>query len=598
MQILSTIRFFLLIPFAIIVLSFAPVSASAGPTDPLPTAGLDELPIGATCKALTVVEGTAIDSLDVKILGINVGLVGSFESDAALISFQLTEAGYEQIGVASGMSGSPILCNISGEDKVVGAIAYGYANVTQRGYATPIEFMLAPEGTAPVANASVFVGEQGLEPLVSSLVVGGIAPANQARFRAGLRQRGVEVRFVAGASANPLSGNDPALAPGGAFSMNLSSGAIRIGAICTITYRSGSNWWGCGHPFAGNGVTSLPVSGAEVFEIAGESVGTGSFKVAAPTATNIGKMSWDGPFAVSGNFDRAAANTFPITATLRAEGITRTRQTQVTDLSQIPLGNPLVDFGIPGWSEYAGATLFAAQPYSSPFKRRVHGRVCVAQRLLGSPVQFNGCLRFAETGGNGLAAGLNAYSSRIQEIVDRAEFASVALGAAEINVTLDSGANPLRRLIRVIPLNRARAGSLLRLRIVSADSDNKLHREFIRIKIPLDKNVAGKEKALLLSTSTASGGEELPIESGSAGPNYADSSAPPQTETYPEPSYSNKELLDQLRLFSGMNQRQKLLVNIDGLRKPISVPIGSTNLYSGAAEAKLSIAPARPQRTR
>ena len=127
-------------------------NAAAAPADPLPTAPLTDLTPGETCEARTVMKGTAITAFPVKILDVvQPGSIGF----GSLIYFEVTDPQIAEVGVAEGMSGSPILCQIAGEEKVVGAISYGFDGVGPKGFATPINDILEGQPSRATMRAKV-----------------------------------------------------------------------------------------------------------------------------------------------------------------------------------------------------------------------------------------------------------------------------------------------------------------------------------------------------------------------------------------------------------------------------------------------------------
>ena len=99
--------------------------------------GIDEIRPGMRGKALTVLEGTKIESFGVEILGLTTGTgrVGS------LILIRTYGTALREFGgIASGMSGSPVFIG----NRLLGAISYTFSNANPSyGLVTPIADMLA-----------------------------------------------------------------------------------------------------------------------------------------------------------------------------------------------------------------------------------------------------------------------------------------------------------------------------------------------------------------------------------------------------------------------------------------------------------------------
>ncbi|MGB8019915.1 MAG: hypothetical protein WCF04_01665 [Candidatus Nanopelagicales bacterium] len=130
---------------------------------------LESAPDGVPGHMLTVVGGSttaqqAPVSLPVTVYGVvpNAGPAGAL----LLFSADLTNPTMAKLGtIASGMSGSPILVEDGGVDKVVGAVSYGDAFTTNGlGMATPIEHMIGVERGGLLSSAATAGSDESAAP--------------------------------------------------------------------------------------------------------------------------------------------------------------------------------------------------------------------------------------------------------------------------------------------------------------------------------------------------------------------------------------------------------------------------------------------------
>ncbi len=483
----------LLAAFLALVLAAAAVlatEATAAPGDPLPVASLSEVTPGDVCEARTVMKGTAITSFDVEIIE-----VAGFADLAfgKLIYFKVLDPDVAAIGVAAGMSGSPILCEIGGQDKVIGAISYGLAGTGPKGFATPIEDVLKGQ-PSPASFAArseeklpLYRGKRLIEQ-TPPLTVTGVARPAQESFRQSLERRGFgAVRFAAPAPADVPAGSAD-LAPGGALSVNYSYGDITIGAICTISYRDGDDLWACGHPLELAGQRSVSFSGAYIFDVLGTPWSLEApFKLGGPTATQLGSISYDGPFAISGRLGRPAPST-PVNVTVNADGRSSTLRAHVLNEDSMPGGPPLGFSLVP---DIAVAMAGQAESSGGGQPTNQNGRICIKQRVNGYPKRIDACSRFATSSPSwtsvlfptGSSVPTSFMVGGLTYLLDGATYKALFPGALDVDVTIKAGAGT-RQIVGVRPIGRLRAGRQARLRVTSADHSGKRYRQVLKLRIP------------------------------------------------------------------------------------------------------------------
>ena len=283
---------------------------------------------------LTVVEGQKVERFDVEVLGV----VPAPAPGRSVIVVRASGLGLEKIGIAAGMSGSPIYL----EGKLAGALSSGFAFSKEAvGGVTPIEPMLAidgspapPRGVRAAALPGVgtlmaaFVGGEEerlallrrrfeeMQALLPSPAASLLAPS-WSGFPAETLVRGAPVLSRLGLPSAPaeaaLAGPAPVpspaaaapLAGGAAITALLVDGDLQLGATGTVT-RVGPDgrFVAFGHPFLGFGELELPVAPAYVVTVL-PSVYQ-SFKVGYPLTTPRWRLTMDRDSGVAGRTDRSA----------------------------------------------------------------------------------------------------------------------------------------------------------------------------------------------------------------------------------------------------------------------------------------------------
>ena len=351
----------------------ASLAAGRAAGSPVPLYPLAEVRPGLRGVALTVLEGTEPDSFAIEI----VGVVERTEPGSHLILVRGLEEPLLHIGIAAGMSGSPIYV----DGRLVGALAFSFVGATEpMGGATPIEEMLGKLGETFTASpplepkaslsgpglevpaypvwrdqwleelsagkplvpeASSLDLPAGLEPIGLPLFLGGNLAADAADG-AGVWQ-GLGLRPAAGkaaggqgsglafgasmAAAQSLSGaGEPAsgvargtgapLKPGDAFGITLIGGDMVAAAIGTVTWIDGDRLIGLGHPFFEVSPIEMPLSRAQIHAIV-PTRGV-SFKVGSPLE-EVGLLMGDRRSGIAALLGQRARR-IPLSVTLRKDG--------------------------------------------------------------------------------------------------------------------------------------------------------------------------------------------------------------------------------------------------------------------------------------
>ena len=164
--------------------------ATAGPAAPAGAAGdpvmpLNEVQRGLECTAYSVVQGTAIDSFQAKVIEV----VDDPGGGGARILVEVSGPAIDRTGVGPGFSGSPIYCG----GRVIGAISetigeYGGKTVL----ATPIEQILgeSPDPPAEAAKPLPRALAASRRTIAAPLSVSGLSPALGRALAAAARKQG------------------------------------------------------------------------------------------------------------------------------------------------------------------------------------------------------------------------------------------------------------------------------------------------------------------------------------------------------------------------------------------------------------------------
>lgn len=337
-------------PFAALVVIFI-LSArlAAAAVLNVPTMSVDELEPGMEGYGLTVIQGAAPVKMPVRIIGV----LRKTNAGGDLILARLLGEEYEHIGVAAGMSGSPIYI----DGKLIGALSYGWsftkdpicgitpiadmarllddpgaaAATARRGSAhfswpgagaqpstdSQIEKLFrgdapAQFNTVPVRHSEIGAGE--LVPIATPLSVTGFTPAARTFLQNLLEhETGAPVVMGGGAGSagpNPVADN---LQAGSTLSIPLMIGDMEAAAIGTVTYRDGDTFLAFGHPMFNNGATKLPIGGGVIQHVIANIAS--SFKMGDPTSI-LGTLVLDKQFAIKGVLGEAPAMV-PVTVTVR-----------------------------------------------------------------------------------------------------------------------------------------------------------------------------------------------------------------------------------------------------------------------------------------
>lgn len=316
----------------LLVLLTAPAAWARDPITPL-----RDVHRGLHCTARTVVQGTTISEFDVDVLDV----VADQDGTGARILVHVSGPAVDATGIASGFSGSPVYCpdanGVVGNAGAISATIGEYGGDV--GLVTPIEQMLALPVKPPSGVRRAPKLLRAARALATPLVLSGLSPQLGALVQ---RAAVAHHRALVAAPAGPLGTFGPQeLVPGASVAVGLSTGAIGVSGIGTVTYRDGSAVYAFGHPLEAAGRRALLLQDAYVFTVVGNPLDIGaasSYKLAAPGHT-LGTLTNDALTAVVGTVG-PAPRTVPLTVRVR-DADTGRRVVQRTNLvDEVDLGDP------------------------------------------------------------------------------------------------------------------------------------------------------------------------------------------------------------------------------------------------------------------
>jgi len=311
-----------------------PVAAAAAkPT--VPTLDVEGIHAGQKAVVKTVFAGDRVEEFDAEIVGVLHG--GRVEGD--MILARATSERVVRLGVAAGMSGSPVYV----DGRLIGALSSGWNFSREPLFGiTPIREMLEvldqptqaqPSGTAGPTGAEIaapggsstrfreFRWDDGAAepvPVASGTgpapsaqraldTAGGMTPLRIPLACSGLDARALEplgrelealgFAVVPGGKAEAGGPTADALVPGAAVAVDVLRGDLLLSAIGTVTYRDGDRVLIFGHPFFQSGEVRLPLSTASITTVVASQMS--SFKLGV-TGREAGVVTQDRRAAVAG----------------------------------------------------------------------------------------------------------------------------------------------------------------------------------------------------------------------------------------------------------------------------------------------------------
>lgn len=262
---------------------------------------------------LTTLRGTEVERVPVRYVGVLRGGIGP-GIDLHLIEVE-GDVG-ESVGVASGMSGSPVYF----DGRPFGALSYRLGAMPRRaigGVTRLVDMERADRSTSPPSVDSV-------EPIATPVHLGGLPAAVRAWLAPRLAEHGLDA--TAGGAAGGKRVDAEPLRPGAPVGVELVRGDVGIAATGTVTTVDDGRVLAFGHPFLGVGRIEAPLVTADVVHTLSD--GLGSVKL-ANTGAAIGAVLDDRLTAIVGRLGAEAAMLPVRVRCVDADGAERVQTSEV-----------------------------------------------------------------------------------------------------------------------------------------------------------------------------------------------------------------------------------------------------------------------------
>jgi hypothetical protein len=422
-----------LVPLLALILALLgpPAARAGGPIMPL-----RDVKAGMECTGLTVIRGTAISFFKAEVIDV----VDDGSTAGAAVLIRVRGPAVDETGIAEGFSGSPVYCDRGdGVDRNIGAIAYGLGDYGNKlGLVTPIHALLG-QPISPPANVRPLTRRErrSVRPLAAPLTIAGLSPRLGQRISAAAARAG---RGVYPVPAGPAGSYPPQkLVPGASMAAGLSSGALAISAIGTVTYVDGNSVWGFGHPLDFGGRRALLLQDAYVYTVVNNPNGDigVSYKLAA-AGHDLGTLSGDMLYGVTGTVGSLPPTTrLTVNAHDLDTGRDRTSNTRVADEVDIgpPYGVSPLHFVAPVALLDGTDRLLRADP------SRETATMCLRATVAGHARALRFCNRYV--GDNALAGNgslLAAFDvDNAAGLIDSAQFRGVRITSMTADLFVERG---------------------------------------------------------------------------------------------------------------------------------------------------------------
>jgi hypothetical protein len=201
----------------------------------------------------TAIEGERIEEIPVTYVGVQRDLIGP-GYDVHLIQLEGPIA--DRVGVAAGMSGSPVYF----DGKLLGAMAYRFGSLPTEPIAgvTPIGDIRRAARAKPMTHPEASF----VKPIGTPIQASGLTPTVREWAAPQLEQLGF--RLVAGGGTEGETGTASELKAGSPVGVSLVRGDMSLAATGTVTLVDGETVYAFGHPFLGAGKVEMPMVSASI----------------------------------------------------------------------------------------------------------------------------------------------------------------------------------------------------------------------------------------------------------------------------------------------------------------------------------------------
>ena len=488
---------------------------------------LSQVHAGMNCTGYTVIQGTTISSFGVHVRG-----VVTQPGQGARILISVSGPAVAASGVAAGFSGSPIYCKgPKGTQENIGAVSEGIGQYGNNvALATPIQQMLGEPVRPPFGAPKLTARTRSL---AGPLTVSGLSPAMMSALRSAGHRVGRLIVPAYGAPAPDLTPTP--LVPGASVGVSYSTGVIGIGAVGTVTYRSGNTVYLFGHPLDGAGRRSLFLQDAYVYGVISNPI-LGSYKLAAPGQT-VGTVTSDTPNAVIGVVGQPP-DQIPVTVTAHDldTGRTIVERTKVADESGVgnPLGGSLLDTVAPLAAGQAAIDVYNGPPASES------GTMCLKVILQEHDTVLHFCNRYVGIGAAGEAGygqpevslGAAADVGNALSLLDSVQFATLHVKSVQVTIGASRGLAEATILSARAPL-RVRRGERVTVRLKLQLYRGGVRTIRVHLRVPrnahgvLPVSITGPFAQLSGLGSQGSGASLISILTASLGGSPSGPSSPP-----------------------------------------------------------------------
>jgi hypothetical protein len=355
---------------------------------------------------LTAIHGTEIEEIPVTYLARQRDASGP-GYDLHLVELEGPIA--ERVGVAAGMSGSPVYFG----GHLLGALSYrlGVLPVEAVAGVTPIEDVrrAAPAGRPAIGS-----------PIATPVHAAGLSQLARDWIAPQLDELGL--RLVAGDAGSSGASGTTELRPGSPVGVALVQGDLPVAATGTVTLVEGDRVYAFGHPFLGVGPTELPMVSAEVIHTLADDAGSVKLaRVGAP----LGAIVEDRLTAIVG---KLGATPRMVPLSLHVQGRAGGDETLHFEIARSPSLTPLL----------AGLTVVNGLVGSAAYENQTTAILSGRVHVHGYPDVPIG-VAAASSGGQdpALAAGI-----RVQQVLSalwRNSLAQLELDAIDIEVAFTPG---------------------------------------------------------------------------------------------------------------------------------------------------------------
>jgi len=219
---------------------------------------VEDVKIGMWGYGLTTFNGYIPQRFEAKVIGIDSMYQGLVKTPVVYVKFYGGPVNFpmQHVGVAEGMSGSPIYLYTKDGVKLLGALAYGgYFDKDPIAGVQPAEEMLK-NGEKQAVSRMCHLDEE------SRILVMFNGPFSVSKnLKNWTENRGLELKSRVQTSAGSGDNSEEAkMRPGATINVFIVQGDIEMYANGTVTMVDGKTFYGFGHPFFNVGQTSLPVT--------------------------------------------------------------------------------------------------------------------------------------------------------------------------------------------------------------------------------------------------------------------------------------------------------------------------------------------------